>query len=144
MSHGDELVMEQAQGELALTIASKPENITQVECFIEKIQKLLNFRDELYGNILVALTEAVNNAIFHGNQTNESKSVDIQFVEASGNLEFKVADQGPGFDHENLPDPTAPENIEKPTGRGVFLMRSLSDSCEYENNGNTVKLQFKL
>ena len=63
---------------------------------------------------------------------------------SNSHLIFKVKDEGPGFDFDNLPDPTAPENIEKPTGRGVFLMKNLADNCEFLDDGNTVELKFKI
>ena len=58
-------------------------------------------------------------------------------------LRFKVTDEGPGFDYDNIPDPTAPENLEKPNGRGVFLMRQLADTCEFENLGKVAILSFE-
>jgi serine/threonine-protein kinase RsbW len=53
-----------------------------------------------------------------------------------------IEDEGPGFDYNNLPDPTAPENIEKPHGRGVFLMRKLADQCEFQDDGRIVIMDF--
>lgn len=141
----EEMVAEnQKTKSLALEFPSKPEKINEVETFVSKVQNLFKFREELFGNILVAITEAVNNAIFHGNKSDTNKQVAIRFLKNNGHLEFLIADEGNGFDYKNLPDPTSPENIEKPTGRGVFLMRNLADHCEFLNNGNTVKLKFKI
>ena len=55
-----------------------------------------------------------------------------------------IKDEGEGFDFNNLPDPTAPENLEKPTGRGVFLMKNLSDLVVFSDNGSVVEIHFKL
>ena len=59
-------------------------------------------------------------------------------------LAFKISDEGCGFDHESLPDPTSPENILKIGGRGVFLMKQLSDDVLFHDNGSTVEIQFNL
>jgi serine/threonine-protein kinase RsbW len=88
------------------------------------------------------MTEAVNNAIVHGNKMDPSKSVTLHFTVSENNLRFTIEDEGPGFDYDNLPDPTAPENIEKPHGRGVFLMKKLADHCSFEDNGRVVILDF--
>lgn len=127
-----------------IEIASNPENIVKVEPVIEKIASDHNLSDEIFGNMLVALTEAVNNGIIHGNKCDESKIVYLS-VEVRPNLiSFTVKDQGPGFDYSNLPDPTAPENLEKPTGRGIFLMMHLADMVIFSAEGNSVEVQFKV
>lgn len=127
-----------------IRISSKAENIILVERMIEDVCDLFNINQDYYGNILVALTEAVNNAIYHGNQANASKSIDISFETTPNCISFVIKDEGPGFSYDNLPDPTNPENIEKPNGRGVFLMRNLADKVSFEDNGSKVILDFKL
>lgn len=127
-----------------IRISSKAENIILVERMIEDVCDLFNINQDYYGNILVALTEAVNNAIYHGNQANATKSIDISFKTAPDYVSFIVKDEGPGFGYDNLPDPTNPENIEKPNGRGVFLMRNLADKVSFEDNGSKVILDFKI
>src|ERR1039457_1691574 len=112
-----------------IKFASKPENIAVVEKFIDDLRTELNIGDDVYGNILISLTEAANNAIIHGNKNDEKKQVEISYEvdERGKNLSFIIKDQGPGFNHNDIPDPTAPENIEKTSGRGVFLMMQLAD-----------------
>lgn len=127
-----------------IEIASNPENITQLEPFIDRLREEIGFDDSIYGNILICLTEAVNNAIIHGNQSNPSYHVILSCSRKPKSVVFKVKDQGAGFDFNNLPDPTDPENLEKLTGRGVFLMKELSDFLVYSNGGNTVEMEFKL
>src|ERR1035437_3863132 len=105
-----------------IRISSKSENIILVERMIEDVCDVFNISEDYYGNILVALTEAVNNAIYHGNAANPKKNIDIFFKSFPDHVSFIVKDEGPGFNYTNLPDPTNPENIEKPNGRGVFLM----------------------
>ena len=128
-----------------LSIASDPGNIALVESFVDVICKECKVREELYGNILISITEAVNNAIIHGNQSDPSKTVEIKLAEKNkDSLGFTVKDEGKGFDFESVPDPTAPENLEKLSGRGIFLMKQLSDNVEFFDDGRTVKVQFKL
>jgi serine/threonine-protein kinase RsbW len=71
-----------------------------------------------------------------------SKQVKVTFDVEDKNIVFRIEDEGSGFDYNNLPDPTAPENIEKPHGRGVFLMRNLSDKCEFDDNGRICTMYF--
>ncbi|MBL7892020.1 MAG: ATP-binding protein [Bacteroidia bacterium] len=127
----------------SLTISSKTENIVVVETLINEICDKFKISEDHYGNILVALTEAVNNAIQHGNKNNPSKHINISFNIRPDHISFTIKDEGLGFDFSHIPDPTAPENIEKPNGRGVFLMKNLADNIEFEDNGSTVKLDFK-
>jgi anti-sigma regulatory factor (Ser/Thr protein kinase) len=127
-----------------IRIASRAENIILVERMIEDVCDLFNISEDYYGNILVAITEAVNNAIYHGNQANPKKNIDIFFKSFPDHVSFIVKDEGTGFNYDTLPDPTNPENIEKPNGRGVFLMRNLADKVSFEDNGSKVVLDFKM
>jgi serine/threonine-protein kinase RsbW len=126
-----------------MQIQSKPENINVVEKFIDDLKVKHNLHEECYGNMLVAVTEAVNNAINHGNKANPEKMVDIKFEVDDDQFGFIISDEGHGFDYLNLPDPTDPENIEKPSGRGVFLMKHLADQIIFSENGRVVELYFR-
>ena len=123
---------------------AKAENIALAEKLIDEACTKHGVHESHYGNILIALTEAVNSAIHHGNGLDPSRSVTLGYEVKDGRIIFLVRDQGPGFDHEHLPDPTDPQNIEKPHGRGVFLMRALADSVEFSDNGATVAMAFSL
>lgn len=125
-----------------LSFQSKPENIAIVERLIDEMCEQHSVIEEHYGDILIAMTEGVNNAIVHGNKLDVNKSVSVEYEKRGKDLFFRISDEGAGFDYENLPDPTAPENIERPNGRGVFLMRNLSDECLFEENGRIVELVF--
>lgn len=118
------------------------ENITLVEKLIDEVFAEYQVKEDYYGELLIAMTEAVNNAIVHGNKMDTSKQVKVTFSVDGNDMVFRVEDEGPGFDYTNLPDPTAPENIEKPHGRGVFLMRNLADSCDFEDDGRICTLRF--
>jgi serine/threonine-protein kinase RsbW len=130
--------------ELKLEVPSIGENIRIVESFIDNAKDQYEIGDDLYGNIMVAVTEGVNNAILHGNQSDESKNVDLKLALGEKELKFTIRDQGNGFDFDNLPDPTAPENIEKIGGRGIFLMNNLCDKVNFEDNGATIELTFNI
>ncbi len=126
------------------TIESKSESIQVVEKHIDNICKEVAVNKDYYGNILIAVTEAVNNAIHHGNKSNPNKSVNVQADKSEKELSFRIQDEGDGFDYDNLPDPTDPANIEKPHGRGVFLMKNLADDVDFEEQGKIVILKFNV
>jgi len=127
-----------------IDITSSSDNIRLVERLVEDVCEVYNVNDDGYGNILIAVTEAVNNAIYHGNQGNPEKHIKIGFEPGENNIKFSVEDEGTGFDYNSLPDPTDPQNIDKPNGRGVFLMKNLADKVEFNNNGQEVLLTFNL
>jgi serine/threonine-protein kinase RsbW len=127
-----------------LRIPSKPESLLLVERMVEDICDVLGVKEEVYGNILLSVTEAVNNAIQHGNKYDLSKVVEITFYKSNKILTFSVKDEGNGFDFDHLKDPTDSENLESPHGRGVFFMRNLSDKVEFENEGRIVKISFNI
>lgn len=127
-----------------LNISSKIENLTIVEKAVDEISAECNLNSELYGNVLIATIEAANNAILHGNQLDENKKVDIVFQIENKYLTITIKDQGKGFDFKGVPDPTAPENIEKINGRGIFLMERLADQISFYENGSKVELVFNI
>jgi serine/threonine-protein kinase RsbW len=126
----------------SIEIGSDLNNIPQVESMIDKVCEDLSLNEDYYGNILIAVTEAVNNAIIHGNKSQAAKTVKVNAEKVNGHVVFSVLDEGEGFDFDNLPDPTAPENIEKPDGRGIFLMKNLSDEVSFDENGSKVSITF--
>lgn len=113
-----------------------------VEEIIEKVSEEQKLPEDSFGNVLIAVTEALNNAIMHGNMGDESKSVVLEVFDMGDKVSFSIKDEGAGFDFNNLPDPTAPENIEKPNGRGIFLMKSLADDVVFEDGGSKVYIVF--
>lgn len=126
----------------SLKISSNTQNITLVERVIDDVCEQFKVNEDRYGNILIAVTEAVNNAIQHGNHNNPEKNVTIEYNVDDESVTFSILDEGSGFDYQNLPDPTAPENIDKINGRGIFLMTNLSDKIEFDKNGKQVLLKF--
>jgi len=129
-----------------IDFASVPENISFAERMIDEICDEYSINEDYYGNILISLTEAVNNAIQHGNKNDPTKKVQIVFNAAAdlNGFSFTIKDEGNGFDYTNIPDPTEPENLEKLTGRGVFLMKNLADNVGFYSDGSEIKLDFKV
>lgn len=127
---------------ISIEIPSLAENIRIIESFIDNAKEKYHLDDDIYGNIMIAVTEAVNNAIKHGNKDNSSKNVLISLSLEEGMIKFKIQDEGVGFNFHQLPDPTLPENISRPGGRGIFLMKHLSDEVDFKENGKVVELSF--
>jgi len=125
-----------------LVIPSDLSNVSLVESLIDKVCADLNIPEDAYGNVLIAVTEAVNNAIIHGNMFNSSKRVTIEVIHDDASFVFRIMDEGNGFDFMHLPDPTSPENIEKENGRGIFLIQNLSDCLNFEDNGKIAVITF--
>lgn len=130
---------------IEFSLESSPDTINTVEHIIESLYQKLKFREDVYGNIMIAITEAVNNAIYHGNKQDESKKIQLQFdLPKPFLLAVTVKDEGEGFDVNNLPDPLAPENIAKPGGRGIFLMKNLADEVSFHNKGREIVMKFDI
>lgn len=125
-----------------IQIPSLSENIRIVESFIDNAKEKYKLDDDIYGNVMIAVTEAVNNAIKHGNKSDKSKMVSLGLTLSDNKIEFNILDEGTGFDYNNLPDPTSPENIDKTGGRGIFLMKHLCDEVSFKDNGRGVSLVF--
>jgi serine/threonine-protein kinase RsbW len=120
--------------------------VVRVERFLKKMNKALNLDENRYNKLLVAVTEAVNNGILHGNKRDISKKVTVTCDCNSTALTVRVADEGPGLDPDSLPDPLSEENLLRENGRGVFLMRSLMDNVAFERfaGGSAVIMTLKL
>lgn len=127
---------------ISVQIPSITENIRMIESFIDNAKERFHLDEDIYGNIMIAVTEAVNNAIKHGNLGDSSKNVLLSLTLDENLLKFIIKDEGGGFDFHSLPDPTAPENLEKPGGRGIFLMKHLSDEVAFRDKGREVELSF--
>ena len=124
-----------------LAIPSSFDAVPKVESLIDSVCSKVGV-GESFGNVLIAVTEAVNNAILHGNKNVSNACVYIKSASNDNSFLFSIEDEGNGFDFLTLPDPTAPENIEKENGRGIFLMKNLADEVEFENNGRRVLIYF--
>jgi serine/threonine-protein kinase RsbW len=127
-----------------LQLPSKPESITQLEVLIEQIADKHQVSEDTFANMMTCLNEIAINAIVHGNKLDESKKVIINAEVDAKRVVWTVTDEGEGFDYDHLPDPTAEENLESLTGRGVFIVKQLADQCIFNTKGNEVELHFKI
>ncbi len=128
------------------TKISIPSNIASIDEAVThtvEFAKGHGFSDDAIFGIDMAVREAVANAVKHGNELDESKSVDVTVVDDSVNIEITVRDYGNGFSVEDVPDPTNPENLLKPNGRGILFMQNFVDTVEWHihpDGGMFVKL----
>jgi serine/threonine-protein kinase RsbW len=129
---------------MIVKIPSIRENVSIVESFIENAGDKVKITENVYGNVLVSVTEAVNNAIVHGNKEDKNKKVKIKLLKNKKSVRFVIEDEGVGFDFDSLPDPTSPENINKVKGRGIFLIKNLADKAKFKEGGRVVDMLFKL
>lgn len=125
-----------------------PTDIGSIEGAVEWVMQRCNCCERearrLDFNFRVGLTEALSNAMLYGNSHDPSKRVLVEIALQSGRLEARITDQGKGFDPTTVPDPTSPENLAKPCGRGLFLMRQLLDEVSFNAQGNQVTLVLRL
>ncbi len=126
-----------------ISLDSNPCHVDQVQPFVDDVAQRYHLTPDTQGNMLLTLTEAVTNAMLHGNRGDCSKKVHVALIRHNDALEVRVSDQGEGFNPDSVPDPTSAECLEKCGGRGIFLMRELSDGCCFERNGSTVAMRFK-
>ncbi|EHQ27614.1 ATP-binding protein [Mucilaginibacter paludis] len=140
--------MEQANirtGELfTLQLPSEMESLTSLENLIEELADKYQIGEDTFANMMTCLNEAFVNAIVHGNKLDANKKVIINADVDKRRIVWTITDEGTGFDFNNLPDPTAPENLENLTGRGVYIVKQLADQCVFNKAGNEIELHFKI
>jgi len=125
-----------------LVIPSDPERLAEVDAFAERIIRDLGFTRDQGDDIAIAISEAVNNAIIHGNRNDSSKKVTIRFTVLDNGLSIEVIDEGEGYDPEAVADPTTPERLMDVSGRGLLIIRHLMDDVTLFNpeNGNGIRM----
>ena len=121
-------------------IASDLAAARAVQAEIEDALTAGGFPEQDVFAVKMAVEEALVNAIKHGNQMDAAKSVAVAYAVDAVGFEVRIADDGPGFDPEDVPDPTAPENLERPCGRGLLLIRFYMSEVEYLGRGNVVRM----
>jgi serine/threonine-protein kinase RsbW len=129
-----------------LTIASNPKQIGRVEAFLKKVKHAVHLDEIQSHKLMVSLTEAVNNAIIHGNRSDPSKHVKVVCEILPGWLVLLVDDQGRGFRVDRVGNPLQKKNLLRESGRGIFLMRTLMDKVEFDSthSGTQVRLWLDL
>ena len=127
-----------------MTLTSDPKNIHRVEQFLLDVDSAVKIGEEKLSTLLVVLTEAVNNAIIHGNKRDRTKRVVVSCRLQGDELVTTVKDEGGGFDPDALPDPVHKDNLLRESGRGVFLIRQMMESVRYNAKGNEVTMRMKI
>lgn len=129
-----------------LVLSSKFEEMSRLEPFINELKEWAGFGDEDTSRILLTLSEAVNNAILHGNEENPDKQVVVQSKWDKDNqiLEVSVEDEGEGFDPDEIADPLKEENLLNEGGRGVYLIEQYADRVEFSKEGTKITIKFHL
>jgi serine/threonine-protein kinase RsbW len=128
---GDEPVTNPKAGKLSFSLASTMESVSEIEAAADKLASEAGIDEDERFRIAMAVREAAVNAVLHGNDYDPAKQVAASFENNGKSLIFTIADQGKGVDWENLPDPLAPENLLRGTGRGIFLIRSFMDEVHF-------------
>jgi serine/threonine-protein kinase RsbW len=126
--------------EIDRTIPSDPAEARRVQDDIEERLKAHQFNEHEIFGIRLALEEALVNAIKHGNQMDRAKSVRVAYTINTERFDIVIMDEGPGFDPEDVPDPTAVENLERPCGRGLMLMRHYMSHVRFTGKGNRCEM----
>ena len=125
-----------------------PNDIRSIEHAVEYVMEhcsgCCTYARKLNLNFRVGLSEALTNAMLYGNDRDPGKRVRVEVTVREEEVTARVTDQGTGFDHTTVPDPTLPGNLTKPGGRGIFLMRSLMDDVQFNEEGNSVTLVLRL
>ena len=129
-----------------LTLPSNPKYIGKVEGFLNKVNKAQPLDEIQFHKLMVAVTEAVNNAIIHANKSDPDKKVQLRCEIKPDGLDFTISDEGKGFELENIKNPLNDQNLLRESGRGIFLMRTLMDKVDYSitSQGVTVHLWLAL
>lgn len=126
-----------------LKLQSTHEESERIPDFVTDIESEASFTEEESANLMLLLSEAVTNAIKHGNKFDESKSVDVEIVITDSEIISTVTDEGEGFNPEKAKDPLKEENLLAASGRGIFLIREFSDSMEYKDKGRVIQFTIK-
>lgn len=130
----------------SLVLNSKFEEMNKLEPYVDTLKEWAGFDEEDSNRIMLSLSEAVNNAILHGNQNNPDKKVFVQTTLNTGNqvLQISVEDEGDGFNPEEIPNPLKEENLLNEGGRGIYLIKQYADDLQFSENGSKVTITFHL
>ena len=126
-----------------IKLPSRIESVDQAAIEADEFAKSRGFGDDFVSAIDLAIRESVANAVKHGNKFDETKNVEVTFVDSSDGFEVTVRDYGEGFDVDEIPDPRNPENLLKANGRGILFMNSFMDEVSWSNHaggGMVVKM----
>jgi serine/threonine-protein kinase RsbW len=126
-----------------LIINSDKAELIRVSAFLSEVFEEYNLSPKYFNKVLLCISEAIINSIEHGNQNDKRKYVTIEISYHNSKIHVEIHDEGEGFNYCKLADPTTIENIKKESGRGIHIIKSLSDSLSYNEKGNKVKLKIE-
>ena len=118
-------------GRLKFALSSTMESVSEVEAAAEKFASEAGLDEDERFRLTMAVREAAVNAVLHGNDYDPAKQITASFENTGKSLVISISDQGKGVDPDTLPDPLAPENLLRGTGRGIFLIRSFMDEVHF-------------
>jgi len=118
-------------GRMSYKLASTMDSVADVEASAEKMTQAAGLDEDESFRVVMAVREAAVNAVLHGNGYDPNKQISVSFENNGKSLVVTIADQGEGLDPEKIPDPLAPENLLRGTGRGIFLIRSFMDEVHF-------------
>ena len=127
-----------------LTLASSLNNLSMIEPFVMEVTSWAKLDEEKSEGLMLVLSEAITNAIEHGNKEDESKLVKVAATLTAEKLSITVTDEGEGFDPSKVDDPLKEENLLKDGGRGIFLMKLYADEVSHQGRGNILNIVFNL
>lgn len=129
-----------------IVIRSESSNLQVIDALIEKLQSCMQLNEDDIFRTRLVLSEAIQNAIIHGNHSDPEKTViiDYRYDLSASELFFCISDQGPGFDLSSLVDPTIEENREKEGGRGVYFLQAFTSGLSYCNEAKAIKFSLKI
>lgn len=130
--------------EFHIDISSELINIKKVRSFLEDVFVKLNLERTHFNRIFLCLSEAVSNAIVHGNQCVSCRKVSVSVSHTNNFLTIEVIDEGVGFNVELVKDPTLSENLKKESGRGIFLMKNICDDVLFLDDGRRVQIKYMI
>jgi serine/threonine-protein kinase RsbW len=136
--------MEKNKKHFIYTISSKRNQLPKVEKITSSIADKMKLNEEQKDNLSIAVTEAVGNAIVHGNKEDAKKKVTLEFDLKKNEINVTVKDEGKGFDPDTISNPLEPENIMKESGRGIFILSSLMDKVKYSENGSKINFTMRI
>ncbi len=118
--------------------------LTFLDGFVDDVAKELALNEELTSNIVISVSEALNNAFVHGNNRDEQLPISVSVYHQNSSVVFVVRDQGRGYDYDLLSTELSDDLLDVPGGRGLFIMRALADEVSNNDQGNEVYLTFHL
>ena len=127
-------------------LSSDKSSLQKLEPILLDVKKEFDIKDDVFYNVMIAVTEAVNNAIIHGNKMKPEKKVNFELKTKGRSIIITIEDEGEGFDPDNIDDCLKPENLMKDGGRGVFLIKELMDDVDFKTTeeGTTLTMKFNV